>query len=95
MTIEPLEPSRRTVSGSSKKTKSIIIFGGIASTIIVGLSVFVTVSTGVTSAPTKHAICTAKVLELAQRGIIRGYSGYYGSIYISTLCDHLTGKTGI
>jgi hypothetical protein len=94
MTLESLEFRRSTVSkGSTKtKTKSIIVIGAIVLTIILAFGVATGLSTGLTSSPMKHANCTSKVLELAQKGIVREAGGYYGAIYE---CTHMHGLSSV
>jgi hypothetical protein len=96
MTVEPLE-LRSAVSKTSKKTKSIIIITAIAFlSIIVGFSVVITLSTSFSSSysSTKNAICTAKVLELAQKGYVRETGGYYGAIFECTRMHGLSSVYG-
>ena len=86
MAIESIEFRKSTVPRSITKAKPIILVVGIILTIIVGFSI-ITMSTGLTtSAPAKGAVCTAKVLELAHKGIIREVGGYNGAIYE---CTHM------
>ena len=92
MTLESLEPRRPTVSKSSGKSKSIIVIAGIVLTIIVVFGVATPLSTGLSSSNTKSAICTVKVLELAQKGIIRDVGGYNGAIYE---CVHMHGLSSV
>ena len=51
--------------------------------IIVGFGIAIALSTDLPSSnsSTKKAICTAIVLELAQKGIIREVGGYNGATY--------------
>jgi hypothetical protein len=91
MTLESLE-LRKPVSMSSGKTKSMIVIGGIVLTIIVVVGMATPLSSSVSSSDTKHAICTVKVLELAQNGIIRDSGGYNGAIYE---CTHMTGWSSV
>ncbi|PWU79450.1 MAG: hypothetical protein DLM72_17340 [Candidatus Nitrosopolaris wilkensis] len=91
MALESLE-LRKSVSRSSGKTKSIIVIGGIVLTIIVVFGVFALLSSSVSSSDTKRAVCTAKVLELAQKGIIREVGGYSGAIFE---CTHMTGWSSV
>ena len=89
MTIEPFELRRETVSRSSKKTKTLIVIAGIAFLlIIVGFSVITTLGSTSSSSisSTRNAVCTAKVLGLAQKGIVRDVTGYYSAIY---KCTHM------
>jgi hypothetical protein len=81
-----------SVSKSSSKTKSIIVIGAIVLTIILAFGVATALSTGVPSSPTKLANCTSKVLELAQKGIVRDAGGYYGAIYE---CTHMDGLSSV
>jgi hypothetical protein len=92
MTLEPLELRRPTVSKSSKKTKSMIVIGAIVLTTILTFGVATGLSTGLLSSPTKQANCTSKVLELAQKGIVRDTGGYYGAIYE---CAHMHGLSSV
>jgi hypothetical protein len=92
MTLESLEFRRSTVSKSSPKTKSIIVIGVIGLTIILAFGVATGLSTGLPSSPMKHATCTSKVLELAQKGIVREVGGYYGAIYE---CTHMNGLSSV
>lgn len=82
-----LQLLRPIVSKRNRKTKVIIVIGGIVLSSIIGISIAVTtVSTGLphSDSSTKKAICTAKVLELAQKGIVREVERYYGAIYECT-----------
>ena len=49
-------------------------------------------SIGLPSSPTKVSNCTSKVLELAQKGIVREPAGYYGATYE---CIHMHGLSSI
>jgi hypothetical protein len=40
----------------------------------------------------KYPNCTSKVLELAQKGIVRDVGGYYGAIYE---CTHMHGLSSV
>jgi hypothetical protein len=96
MTLESLKPPRSADSKSGPKTKAIIIIGVIVLSVIVVFSVVTALSTGLTTSysytSTKGAICTSKVLELAQKGIIREVGGYNGAIYE---CIHMHGLSSI
>ncbi|MDP9289181.1 MAG: hypothetical protein M3P08_13425 [Thermoproteota archaeon] len=94
MTLELIELRRSTVSKSSTKTKtkSIIVIGAIVLTIILAFGVATGLSTGLPSSLVKHANCTSKVLELAQKGIVREAGGYYGAIYE---CTHMHGLSSV
>jgi hypothetical protein len=92
MTLESLEFRRPTVSKSSTKTKSIIVIGAIVLTIIFAFGVATGLSTGLPSSPMKNTNCTSKVLELAQKGIVREVAGYYGAI---SECTHMHGLSSI
>lgn len=92
MTLESLEFRRSTVSKSSSKTKSIIVIGAIMLTIILAFGVATGLSTGLSSSPMKVANCTSKVLELAQKGIVREVGGYDGAIYE---CTHMLGWSSV
>jgi hypothetical protein len=92
MALESIELRRSTVSKSSKKTKSIILIGVIGLTIIVAFGVATGISTGLTSSPMKLTNCTSKVLELAQKGMIREVAGYNGAIYE---CTHMHGLSSV
>jgi hypothetical protein len=92
MTLESLEFRRSTVSKSSSKTKSIIVIGAIMLTIILAFGVATGLSTGLSSSPMKVANCTSKVLELAQKGIVREVGGYDGAIYE---CTHMHGWSSV
>ena len=75
MTLESIEFRRPTVSKSSRKPKSMIVFGTIVLTIILAFGIATGLSTGPPSSPTKFPNCTNKVLELAQNGIARDIGG--------------------
>jgi hypothetical protein len=92
MTLESLEFRRPTVSKSSPKTKSIIVIGVIGLTIIMAFGVAAGISTGLSSSPMKLTSCTSKVLELAQKGIVREVGGYSGAIYE---CIHMHGWSSV
>jgi hypothetical protein len=91
MTLESLEFRRSTVSKSSTKTKSKIVIGAIVLTIILAFGVATGLSTGLPSSM-KHTNCTSKVLELAQKGLVREIGGYYGAIYE---CTHMLSLSSI
>ena len=92
MTLESVEFRRSTVSKSSSKTKSIIVIGAIVLAIILAFGVTTGLSIGLPSSPTKVANCTSKVLELAQKGIVRDVGGYNGAIYE---CTHMHGLSSL
>ena len=105
MTLESLEFRRSSVSKSITKAKSITVIavplllqdqviGAIVLTIILVLGVATALSTGLPSSysSTKNTLCTAKVLELAQKGIIREVGGYYGALYE---CTHLHSMSSV
>ena len=92
MAVESIELRKSTVSRSSTKAKTIILVVGIILTIIVGFGIITSLSTDLTSVPTKGAVCTAKVLELAQKGMIREVGGYNGAIYE---CTHMHGVSSV
>jgi hypothetical protein len=92
MALESIELRRSTVSKSSKKPKSIIIIGAIVLTIIVAFGVATGLITGLPFSLIKHTNCTNKVLELAQKGIVRDVGGYYGAIYE---CTHMHGLSSV
>jgi hypothetical protein len=84
MTLQPRTPA---VSKRSRKPKAIIVIGGIILSSIVGIGIAVTVLiTGLPSSYSsrKNAICTAKVFELAQLGVVRYVGGYGGAKYECT-----------
>jgi hypothetical protein len=91
VTLELLKPA---VSKSSGKTKYIIVIGGIILSIIVGFGIVaIALSTDLPSySSTKNTICTTKVLELAQKGIIRDAAGYNGAVYE---CTHMHGLSSV
>jgi hypothetical protein len=92
MTLESLEFRRSTLSKSSTKTKSKIVIGAIVLTIILAFGVATGLSTGLPSSSMKHTNCTSKVLELAQKGLVREIGGYYGAIYE---CTHMLSLSSI
>jgi hypothetical protein len=92
MTLESLEFRRSTVSKSSSKTKSIVVIGAIVLAIILAFGVATGLSIGLPSSPTKVSNCTSKVLELAQKGIVRDVGGYNGAIYE---CTHMHGLSSV
>ena len=92
MTLESIELRRPTISKSSTKTKSIIVIGVIGLTIIVAFGVATGISTGLPSSTTKLTNCTIKVLELAQKGIVREVGGYNGAVYE---CTHMHGLSSV
>jgi hypothetical protein len=92
MTLELIEFRRSTVSKSSSKTKSILVIGAIMLTIILAFGVATGLSTGLSSSPMKVANCTSKVLELAQKGIVREVGGYDGAIHE---CTHMHGWSSV
>ncbi len=67
-----LQLRRPAISKGSRKTKPIIVIGGIILSFIVGIGIAI-LGTGLPSSysSTKNALCTSKVLELAKQGIIR------------------------
>jgi hypothetical protein len=92
MTLESIEFRRSTVSKSSKKIKSLIVIGAIVLTIILAFGVATAMGTSLPSSPMKNANCTSKVLELAQKGMVREVGGYNGAIYE---CTHMHGLSSI
>jgi hypothetical protein len=74
---------------NSGKTRSIIVIIGIVLTIIIVSGVATPLSTGLYSS---NSFCTVKVLELAQKGIIRDVGGYNGAIYE---CTHMHGLSSV
>jgi hypothetical protein len=94
MTLESLEFRRSTVSKSNSKTKSIIVIGAIVLAIILAFGVATGLSIGLPSSPTKVSNCTSKVLELAQKGIVRDVGGYNGAIYECTHMHDLSSVYG-
>ena len=92
MTLESIEFRRSTVSNSSKKIKSLIVIGAIVLTIILAFGVATAIGTGLPPSPMKNTNCTSKVLELAQKGIVREVGGYIGAIYE---CTHMHGLSSI
>jgi hypothetical protein len=97
MTLESLEFRRSSVSKSITKAKSITVIGAIVLTIILVFGVATALSTGLPSSysSTKNTLCTAKVLELAQKGIIREVGGYYGALYECTHMHSMSSVYGI
>ena len=61
-------------------------------TIILEFGVATGICTGLPSSPMKLTNCTSKVLELAQKGIVREVGGYYGAIYE---CSHMHGLSSV
>ena len=61
------------------------MIGTIVLTIIVAFGVATGLRSRSASSPMKYPNCTSKVLELAQKGIVRDVGGYYGAIYECTL----------
>ena len=94
MALESIELRRSTVSKSSKKTKPIIVIGVIGLTIIVAFGVATGISTGHPSSAMKLTNCTSKVLELAQKGMVREAGGYNGAIYECTHMHSLSSVYG-
>jgi hypothetical protein len=92
MTLESIEFRRSTVSNSSKKIKSLIVIGAIVLTIILAFGVAPAIGTGLPPSLMKITDCTSKVLELAQKGIVREVGGYNGAIYE---CTHMHGLSSI
>lgn len=92
MTLESIEFRRSTVSNSSKKIKSLIVIGAIVLTIILAFGVATAIGTVLPPSPMKNTNCTSKVLELAQKGIVREVGGYNGAIYE---CTHMHGLSSI
>jgi hypothetical protein len=94
MTLEPIQLREPDVSKKSGKTKVIIVIASIVISIIVGYSIVTTLSASLPSSisSTKIALCTTKVLELAQKGIIRDVAGYGGAIYE---CTHMHGLSSV
>jgi hypothetical protein len=91
MTLESIEFRRSTVSKSSKKIKSLIVIGAIV-LIILAFGVATAIGTSLPSSPMKNTHCTSKVLELAQKGMVREVGGYNGAIYE---CTHMHGLSSI
>ena len=93
MTLELLKPAVKR-SGETKTKYVIVIVGIVLSIILVFGIVDIGLGTGMLSrySSTKNAICTSKVLELAQKGMIRDVGGYYGAIYE---CTHMHGFSSV
>jgi hypothetical protein len=91
MTLEPLG-LRKPGSMSSGKTKSAFVIVGIVLTTILVFGIATPLSSSESSSDTKNKICTVKVLELAQKGIIRDVGGYNGAIYE---CTHVKGWSSV
>jgi hypothetical protein len=92
VTLELLKPG---VSHRSGETKYVLVIAGIVLSIIVVFGIVtIALSTDLSSSysSTKNAICSAKVLELAQKGIVRDVGGYYGAIYE---CTHMHGLSSV
>lgn len=82
-----LQLKRLGVSKGTRKTKAVVLIVCVILSSIVGIGIAASVlSTGLPSSysSTKNGICTAKVLELAQKGIVREVGGYNGAIYECT-----------
>lgn len=93
MTLELLR--KPTVKRSEGKL-NLIIGGVILSAVLVFsiVGIGIGLGTGVPAAhyPTKNAICTSKVLELARMGVIRELGGFNGAVYE---CIHMHGFSSI
>ena len=92
MTLELLKPA---VSHRSGETKYVLVIAGffLSSIVVFGIAT-IALSTDLSSSysSTKNAICSAKVLELAQKGIVREVGAYYGAIYE---CTHMHGLSSV
>jgi hypothetical protein len=96
MTLELLKPDVKR-SGRETKSDDVLVIWG---TVLLAVLVFSIVGIGIglgsgepsTYYPTKSAICTSKVLELAQKGMITDVGGFNGAIYE---CTHMHGFSSI
>jgi hypothetical protein len=86
MTLEANRIRSESVKLKNTSTATIAIIGIIMAAVIVGFSVI----PALTNSPStghytpiselKRVLCTNKVLELAQKGMIRETAGYYGAL---------------
>jgi len=91
---DPLESAVTAVPYKKrKKTLAILIIAVPASIAIeIGFAVTFSQSYGSTTNSYKHALCTAKILELSQKGVIRDAGGFNGGIYE---CMHMNSANSI
>jgi len=92
MTLQLIRPA---VSKRTRKTKAVVVIICVILSSIVGIGIAATVlSTGLPSSysSTKNGICTDKVLELAQKGVVRDVGGYNGAIFE---CVHMHGMSSV
>ncbi len=70
----------------SNSATTIIVIGIIMDAVIIGFSVIPALTSSTSTghykdiSQLKQALCTSKVLELAQKGAIRDVAGYYGGL---------------
>jgi hypothetical protein len=95
MTLELLKPTVKKTE-ETKNVPPLVIGGIILSAVllfsIVGIGIGLGTGVPSTHYPTKSAICSSKVLQLAQMGIVRDVEGYNGAIYG---CTHMHGFSSI
>jgi hypothetical protein len=86
MTLEPDRIHSESVELKNINTTTKIIIGTIMAAVIIGFSVIPALTTSSSKgqynniSDLKRALCTSKVLELAQKGAIRDAAGYYGGL---------------
>ena len=86
MTLEPDRIRSESVQLKNRSATTIVIIGIIMASVIIGFSVIPALTTSSSKgqynniSQLKQALCTSKVLELAQKGAIRDAAGYYGGL---------------
>lgn len=86
MTTEPDRMVSKPVELENSSTTTIIISGIIMAAVILGFSVIPSLTTSLSRghytdvSQLKRALCTSKVLELAQKGMVRDTVSYYSAL---------------
>ena len=86
MTLEPHGIRSKSVELKDGGTTTIVIIGIIMAAVIIGFSVIPSLTSSLSRGHStdvsqlKRALCGSKILELAQKGMIRDTTGYYASL---------------
>src|SRR5919197_2241326 len=89
ITSNQAPPAVVKVSDNKKRRKTILLILGIVVSVLVAATgiAFITMLAagyGATDDSHKQAICTAKAIDFAQKGIVRDAGGFNGAIYECT-----------
>jgi hypothetical protein len=91
---DPLESAVTAIPYKKRKITLaiLIIAASISIAIEIGFSATFSKGYGSTTDSYKHALCTAKILDLSQKGVIRDGGGFNGGIYE---CMHMNSANSI